>query len=397
MGGSYDRGFKNIKFFYRLCDNGWNTLTAGHDLFRYQNIMTQQQKKQPYINYIYTRMSHHSAHSGYDQLIQHIDSRVIEPNMLHRVLDWLPERILANIRRTAGTWYNSQALKQELQNIPALVFKSGRIYHFLYGEDSFHYSGYLNLNRSNKMVATFHMPPDKFREIISGTRHLATLDAAVIVAPNQKEMLRSVIDPAKVHLIPHGVDVHYFQPPAPSRPSTKNLIFVGSHMRNFPMLRRVIEELQKHDADLSFTLVTLKSCFEQFAGLKNTTLHAAITEEELRALYQNADLLLMPMHDCTANNAVLEGMACGLPVIATRVGGIDLYVNDSSAILVAPDDVRGMADAALSLITNRERRYSMAAHARKMAEQFAWEVIAGTMKALYQHLCNHQYKTAQQH
>jgi glycosyltransferase involved in cell wall biosynthesis len=333
-------------------------------------------------------MSHHSAHSGYDQLIQQIASRVIEPYMLHRLLDQVPERILANIRRTAGTWYNSQALKQELQNVPAFLFKSGHIYHFLYGEDSFHYSGYLNPRRSNKMVATFHMPPDKFREIMSGTRHLATLDAAVIVAPNQKEMLSPAIDPAKVHLIPHGVDIHFFQP-ARDRAITKKLIFVGSHMRNFLMLRRVIEAMQAHDPDLSFTIVTLKSCLEHFAGLKNTTLCAAIPEEELRDLYQSAALLLMPMYDCTANNAVLEAMACGLPVIATRVGGIDLYANDSSAILVAPDAVRDMADAALSLLNNKERLQAMAINARKMAEQFAWEVVADKMKALYLHLFDH--------
>ena len=348
--------------------------------------MTPQQKKQPHINYIYTRMSHHSAHSGYDQLIQYIESRVIEPNMLHRLLDRLPERILANIRRTAGTWYNSQALKQELQNIPAFFFKSGHIYHFLYGEDSFHYAGYLNPKRSNKMVATFHMPPDKFREIMSGTRHLATLDAAVIVAPNQKEMLLPIIDPAKVHIIPHGVDTRFFKPPANGKLITNKIIFVGSHMRNFPMLRNVIQTMQGQEPGLSFTVVTLQSCFDHFTGLKNTTLLAAIPEEELRARYQNADLLLMPMHDCTANNAVLEAMACGLPVITTRVGGIDLYVNDSSAILVAPDDVQGMAVAALTLLNNKERLQDMAHNARKTAEQFAWEVIADKMKALYQQL-----------
>jgi len=343
----------------------------------------------PTTRYIVNRMFHHAAHSGYDQLTHYIEGRVLGPNRLHRFFDRLPERILANIRRTAGTWYNSQALKQELQNIPAFFFKSGRIYHFLYGEDSFHYSGYLNPRRSNKMVATFHMPPDKFREIMSGTRHLATLDAAVIVAPNQKEMFRPVIDAAKVHLIPHGVDTHFFQPPAKGKLITKKVIFVGSHMRNFPMLRNVIQTMQRQDADLSFTVVTLQSCFNHFAGLENTTLRAAIPEEELCALYQNADLLLMPMHDCTANNAVLEAMACGLPVIATRVGGIDLYVNDSSAILVTPDDVRGMAEAALALINNKERLQAMANNARKMAEQFAWEVIADKMEALYQQLFDH--------
>lgn len=351
--------------------------------------MTQHKKKRPHINYIYTRMSHHAAHSGYDQLIQHIESRVIEPNMLHHLLDRLPERILANIRRTAGTWYNSQALKQELQNIPAFFLKSGHIYHFLYGEDSFHYAGYLNPRRSNKMVATFHMPPDKFQEILSGRRHLATLDAAVIVAPNQKEMLRPMIDPAKVHLIPHGVDTTFFQPPAQGTLIAKKVIFVGSHMRNFTMLRKVIQAMQGQDAALSFTVVTLHSCFNHFAGLENTTLCAAIPKEELRVLYQNADLLLMPMHDCTANNAVLEGMACGLPVIATRVGGIDLYVNDSSAILVAPDNVRGMANAALVLLNNKERLQAMSNNARKTAEQFAWEVIADKMEALYQQLFDH--------
>jgi glycosyltransferase involved in cell wall biosynthesis len=64
-------------------------------------------------------------------------------------------------------------------------------------------------------------------------------------------------------------------------------------------------------------------------------------------------------------------------------------VNESSAILVAPDDVRGMADAALALLNNKERLQVMAAHARKTAEQFAWEVIAKKMQSLYQQLFDH--------
>ena len=136
-------------------------------------------KKAPFnIFYIVNRMSHHATHSGYDQLLRYVDSTIVEPNVLRRVLARVPERVLANLRRTAGPWYNSRALKQELQNIPAFFFTAGRIYHFLYGEDSFHYSGYLNPRTSNKLVATYHMPPQKFLTITRGRRHLKTLDAA---------------------------------------------------------------------------------------------------------------------------------------------------------------------------------------------------------------------------
>ena len=340
-------------------------------------------KQQPVIQYIVNRMPHHSAHSGYDQLTKHINSRIVEPNTLYQMLDRLPERILANIRRTAGTWYNSQALKQELQNIPAFFFKSGRIYHFLYGEDSFHYTGYLNPRRSNKMVATFHMPPDKFREIMSSTRHLAALDAAVIVAPNQKEMLMPIIDPAKVHLIPHGVDTRFFRPQENVQRSGRRCIFVGTHMRNFQMLRAVIENICSQEQNIFFSIITFKDQFAHFAGLRNVSLYSSISEDELLGLYGAADVLLMPMHDCTANNAVLEAMACGLPVVATRVGGLGLYVNKTCAVLVDPDDVQGMADAVLALITDKQRLEEMSRGARSVAQQFDWQVIAEKMRNLY--------------
>jgi hypothetical protein len=151
----------------------------------------------PAIRYIVNRVSHHATHSGYDQLTRYIESRVVQPNRFRRVLDQLPEWVLANLRRTAGNWYNSTALKMELQQIPDFLYASGQVFHFLYGEDSFHYAGYLNPRKGNKIVASFHMPPEKFLNITRGRRHLKTLDAAVIVAPNQEELFKTIITPAR--------------------------------------------------------------------------------------------------------------------------------------------------------------------------------------------------------
>jgi glycosyltransferase involved in cell wall biosynthesis len=337
----------------------------------------------PAIRYIVNRVSHHATHSGYDQLTRYIESRVVQPNRFRRVLDRLPEWVLANLRRTAGNWYNSTALKMELQQIPDFLYASGQVFHFLYGEDSFHYAGYLNPRKGNKIVASFHMPPEKFLNITRGRRHLKTLDAAVIVAPNQEELFKTIIDPGKVHLIPHGVDTEFFHPKAATAGRPRRCIFVGVHLRNFKMLRAVIENICSQEQNIFFSIITFKDQFAHFAGLRNVSLYSSISEDELLGLYGAADVLLMPMHDCTANNAVLEAMACGLPVVATRVGGLGLYVNKTCAVLVDPDDVQGMADAVLALITDKQRLEEMSRGARSVAQQFDWQVIAEKMRNLY--------------
>ena len=340
-------------------------------------------KNKPAIQYIFTRMGHHSDHSGYDQIINYIPSTVQAPNFVHRLLSLCPERVLAHIRSSAGEWYNSYALKQELQNIPDFFLASPGIYHFLYGEDTFHYSGYLNPRKSNMLVATYHNPPEKFLKINRGTRHLKTLDALVIVAPNQEKLFKNLVNPDRVHLIPHGVDTHFFQPGQKVEKEKKRCLFVGTHLRDFAMLRRVIQELNKKDPEISITAITFKENFAFFEGLKNVTACSSISEEQLINYYTTSELLLLPLIDGTANNTILEAMACGLPVITTDVGGIAMYAEGGGAVLVERGDVSGMAERALNILHSESAMSFMSKAARKKAEQFDWAIIAQRMQRLY--------------
>lgn len=338
------------------------------------------------VIYIGTRMAHHSPHSGYDRIAAYVPSAFQTPNALHRLLSHVPERVLARIRRSAGTWYNSAALLQEMQAAFHMLIRHGTIYHFLYGEDGFHYAGYWKVRRSNRIVATFHMPPEKFRMIMHTTHHLKKLDAVVIVAPNQEEIFKNLLPPERVHLIPHGIDTDFFRPGGKDTVRKRLCLCVGSHLRDLYMLRNVIYTLVRHDPSISFCVVTIKDARHVVDGLPNTTILETIPEVHLLDLYRTASVLMLPLVDATSNNSLLEALSCGLPVVATDTGGIRMYGSGGGVVFVPPGDHDLMAWEILRVLDDPQYRQSLSHAARANAEQFDWVKIAEQMCRLYERL-----------
>jgi len=94
------------------------------------------------------------------------------------------------------------------------------------------------------------------------------------------------------------------------------------------------------------------------------------------------------MENATANNALLEAMACGLPVIAERVGGIPEYVNDRCARLVAPGDSQSAARAILELHRAHDLTFAMSQAARLRAEELDWTHVADQTRGVYESILN---------
>jgi glycosyltransferase involved in cell wall biosynthesis len=155
------------------------------------------------------------------------------------------------------------------------------------------------------------------------------------------------------------------------------------HRRDLETLRRVIELVWVQDRYVRFVLVTSESNLGFFTGLENVDLRCGLPEPELIKLYQSADLLLQPLQDSTANNSILEGLACGLPVVATDIGGVPDYVDETCGVLVPPKDAEAMADAVLSLLSDESMRRRMATCARTHALQFDWSVVTKQMHQVY--------------
>lgn len=100
-------------------------------------------------------------------------------------------------------------------------------------------------------------------------------------------------------------------------------------------------------------------------------------------LYRSADVLFLPVTNATANNSILEALACGTPVISTLVGGIPDYVDDESGWLLPVGDVAGHVNLIASLHGNRELARKRRQAARIQALKFDWRLVAEQMIALY--------------
>jgi glycosyltransferase involved in cell wall biosynthesis len=101
-----------------------------------------------------------------------------------------------------------------------------------------------------------------------------------------------------------------------------------------------------------------------------------------------ADLLVAPSRNEGLGKALVEAMALGCPVVATRVGGIPTVVADGeTGRLVPPEDPGALAQAVAELLGDPGLRQTMGEAGRRRAEQFSLAVMESRLLSLYRELC----------
>jgi glycosyltransferase involved in cell wall biosynthesis len=107
-------------------------------------------------------------------------------------------------------------------------------------------------------------------------------------------------------------------------------------------------------------------------------------------LLGGCDLFLLPSYAEGLPYALLESMAAGVPVIATRVGAIpDVVADGTHGLLIPPRDAKAIANALATLSADRERIASMSrACRRRIREAFSIGRVATGFSLLYGELCD---------
>src|SRR5262249_30614904 len=157
---------------------------------------------------------------------------------------------------------------------------------------------------------------------------------------------------------------------SPSRESNTHpfrVLFVGSYRRNFTLLRKVCVSLQSF-SDIKIDIIAPSNLVPGFGDIRNVTVISGVGDDELRGLYRRSSCLLMTAEGATANNAVLEAMACGVPIVSERIGGIPEYTGEESSILCPPGSAEALTQAILRLREHRDLSVGLAVSGRRRAE-----------------------------
>jgi glycosyltransferase involved in cell wall biosynthesis len=210
---------------------------------------------------------------------------------------------------------------------------------------------------------------------------------------------RLLIDQAKVRVIPNGVDVEQFQPGLQSSKISSKFslperyaLFVGK-MESRKGLHYLFDALRKKPIDL--VVVGGGPDFEQLVGLaarfglsKKVHFLGPVDFEDLRQIYSGASFLIIPSIAEGLPLVMLEGMSSGLPVVASKLSGMEQVVEEGiNGILINPGDVEGLAQATSQLWADESMTQKMGISARKkVVSKFSWRSVALQLQDVYERM-----------
>ncbi|MGB1877201.1 MAG: glycosyltransferase family 4 protein, partial [Rhodospirillaceae bacterium] len=196
-----------------------------------------------------------------------------------------------------------------------------------------------------------------------------------------------------IDMIPAGADLDAVEPPTvPTLEGPLRLLFVGRlvNQKGIDVLFRALATMKGH-TDWTLTIAgegplkdELALAAHRLQLAERIVFRGWLERDHLPAIYEQADVFVLPSRDEGMPNAMLEAMAAGLPVVGSKVAGVDEVVIDGeTGFLVPPEDADALAHALRIIIEDRDRTFELGQASRKRAEQrYSWTFAADSYLSL---------------
>lgn len=233
-----------------------------------------------------------------------------------------------------------------------------------------------------RLVGVIHFPTSIWPAHVP--RDCARLSSAVVLWQRNLPEIESLVGPGRVRFVPHGVDADFFRPANTPR-ENDHLLTCGQFLRDFGRLETVFRSLHARRPGLRLTIIVSRhaangSALEWTKSVPGVTLLSGISDEALRYHYQRCTALLMPLRDSGANNAILESLASGLPIITNDVGGIRDY-GGGTVYPLADNNDDAFTELAIALLNDTPRLAAIETAQRKLALELGWDSVCKRLLA----------------
>ena len=202
--------------------------------------------------------------------------------------------------------------------------------------------------------------------------------ATLIVASSsftRQTLVENGVAPAKIRVIPHGVDCELFSPGSVSGRRPFRFVFAGriNAEKGVPLLLEAWRQLKPPNVELWLVgpaSSQIKALLPDLPGLRYL---GVVPQGELPGILRQCDVFVFPSYFEGFGLVILQAMACGLPVITTSAtAGPDLFSNGDGGWAIPSGDVAQLAGTMSRCLGFPEEVNQTGKCARRIAERFDW-------------------------
>jgi len=202
---------------------------------------------------------------------------------------------------------------------------------------------------------------------------------------------------AKYQVLPNVVDESIFYPPKTSTPlyqSIKKILFVGRlhPIKGLELLLRSLDYLSKFRDDFELHIVgdgPLIHKLKNYAVNYKVRFYGFLSKREIAELMRRSAFLVLPSYQENLPCVVIEAHMAGLPVVASRVGGVVELITPENGIMVSPGDEDELAEA-ISWMLDNYNIFNKKKIAERAKEVFSRRSILNKLTKIYTSLLHTQ-------
>ncbi len=209
-----------------------------------------------------------------------------------------------------------------------------------------------------------------------------------------KELKTYGLDPDEITVVRNGVDEKTFIPLQDSNNMQKYILYTGGLRARkglFDLIESAKYVCNVNPAVKFFIcgsgpfLPKLKEKAQAVGVMDHIVFLGFVDRKKLIQTYQNATIQAVPSHYEGLPTVILEGMSCGLPVVATDIGGNNEVISSgSNGFLVPPKSPKTLAETILKLLDGNQLRKRIGKAARATIEaSYTWDRIADNIEDCY--------------